>query len=71
MANQKWRLLLTLEVSDNWIQDGANPSEWMAQIKELIEDNFLTYAYENEFKVSCHVESQPHKDVIEKILKSA
>ncbi len=70
MATLKtWKLTLKIQVSDNWIQDGANPAEWTGQIEELITNNFLTYSYEDEFKVNCTVSNSPHKDVINKILE--
>lgn len=70
MALKKWTITLHIEVSDNWIQDGANPSNWTKEIEEVIQSNFLTYAFENEFMVKATVSNQPHKDVIDKVMNS-
>jgi len=61
-----YEIKLTLKVSDKWIQDGANPAEW--DIAEVITDNFLTYAYENEFIVTQQVVKQPTAEQLQKVM---
>lgn len=49
---KKWKIQLTVEVSENWVEDGfdLNESEREEQIKEAFA-NMLPYAYGHEVKV--------------------
>ncbi len=66
---KKFKVLLTVEVSDNWIADGFNLAEpeRLEQLKEAVE-NMLPYAYEHELKVVATVQSQPNIEVLNKLM---
>jgi len=50
---KKWKISLTVEVSENWIEDGfdLNHPEREEQLKDAI-TSMLPYAHEHEMKVS-------------------
>lgn len=68
MKNLKWKLQVTLEVSENWIEDGfdASTKESLEVMEEVLRER-LPYAYDHEFKIGIKVISAPDQKVIRKL----
>lgn len=65
---KKWKIELTVEVSENWITDGFNLSEELReeQIKNNIR-NMLPFAYDNEVRVEITSNTFLHRPEKESI----
>ena len=46
----KWKIIMTVSVSDNWIEDGFDMTERKQDIEDSIK-SMLPYAYDHEVKV--------------------
>lgn len=59
---KKWKIELTVEVSENWIEDGFDFNEPAReeQLKEAIY-SMLPYAYEHEVKVEIKSNTALHR----------
>lgn len=59
---KKWKIELTIEVSENWIEDGFDMSEpeREQQLKDAIY-SMLPYAYESEIKVEIKSNTSLHR----------
>ncbi len=51
---KKFNLSIQLEINELWVEDGFNPrsKEFTESLKKLISDNYFSYCYDNEFKVT-------------------
>ncbi len=61
----KWKFEVTLNVTNNWVEDGFNPDN--NQIEEALRNNMLTYANSAEFKVNVKTLLKPYKKEITRI----
>jgi hypothetical protein len=66
MKKFKWKLEITLEVADTWVEDGFDAKERLDDIQESIE-HLIPYAYAHEFKVKARVISAPDNKKIREI----
>lgn len=66
---KQWKIELTIEVSDCWIEDGfdLNTPESVETFIECIKENRLPYAYDHEFTVKAKVTKAPDTSVIRKL----
>lgn len=51
---KQYKLIITMQVSDNWVEDGFNPMTEVTQkaIQKTLQDNLLQYSYYGiEYKV--------------------
>ncbi|TGL39673.1 hypothetical protein EHQ53_14220 [Leptospira langatensis] len=65
MKTQKWVLKVELEISENWIEDGFNPSA--ETFEDLIRDGILGYAYDHEKKVKVEIKKSPNPKTVREL----
>lgn len=65
MKKLKWKLEVTIEVAELWVEDGFEASP--EYIKEFIEDELLPWAYAHEKKVTVKTISAPLKEKIKEL----
>ena len=54
---KKWEVKITVQVSENWIDDGFDLTEWAENILNAFR-SFLPYAYDSEMKLKLTIKEK-------------
>lgn len=65
MKKLKWKLEVTIAVSEDWVADGFEATP--ARIKEMIEDSILDCATESEVTVEVKTITEPPVKVVRRL----